>query len=590
MQRQRQQQSGGRSFNRNAGGGRGPPRGRAPPPPDLSGISMVKTNIAEAEMYDSFKFYKYSVVLQDKQGKNIDDKSRQNFLFRTALFDTLLKERPKADRRSLGRLIHFQGSSFYSSSRIKELEENTVWPLQLLDGSNTHGDTFAIKQRFFFGKSKEFDEVFQESKGLSITMDCCCNTCAKTFADGPTLINHCHQTGHEPAYDMKDDTMQYPDRSVFEEYVNLVLNQALLETNLIKWGRDFIDPNVPSKEARDRDGRSLATVFQAYKCNFGIHRRKGPTTATLTLTVDLKSKVMRSRSVLDEIFAARAIGSHLSTDDQNYHKRRWIGQTVIYKCDYKTYTIQNLDFEHSAETLPVPGLMLDGRPCTHARYFSDRKNTRLVYPRATPMIEVLGRRNETIFLPAELVFGEELDVRVKEMLPQIASYKPEERNDAVDKIFSQLIIADDPNPASITEHLRPRGKYGEKAGGLLEACGITLCRNKDDASKAKVINAPCVHMSVPQLLARGIEVPKKFKQGWANCLSGAKYNTNANGPVTTLNAVVFYNDSLEKTKKGTTIEVYRKIKNFVNDLGAKFRLAENPQLREVKSDSSHSKS
>ena len=551
---------------------------------------MVKTNIAEAEMYDSFKFYKYSVVLQDKQGKHIDDKSRQSFLFRTALFDTLLKDRPKEDRKSLARLVHFQGSSFYSSSRIKELEENEVWPLQILDGSKTHGDTFSIKQRFFFGKSKEFDKVFQESKGLGITMDCCCNTCARTFADGQTLLNHCQQTGHEPAYHMKDDTMMYPDRSVFEEYVNLVLTQALLETDLVKWGRDFIDPNVRPKEAKDRDGKKLATVFRAYKCNFGIHRRKGPTKATLTLTVDLKSKVMRARSVLDEIFAGRAIGSHLSTYDQNYYRRMWIGQTVIYKCDYKTYTIQNVDFEHSAETLLVPDLMLDGRPCTHARYFSVRKNVRLAYPRATPMLEVLGRRNESIYLPAELVFGEELDACVKEMLPQIASYKPEERDDAVDKIFSQLIISDDPSPLSIGEHLRPRGKYGDKAGGLLEACGITLRRTKADASKAKVIHAPAVCMSVPQLMAKGIDVPEKFiKQGWAAKLSGAKYNSNANGPVTILNVVVFYNDSLEKTKKGTAMEVYRTIKHFVNDLGAKFRLAENPQLREVKSESYQSK-
>ena len=55
------------------------------------------------------------------------------------------------------------------------------------------------------------------------------------------------------------------------------------------------------------------------------------------------------------------------------------------------------------------------------------------------MIAVLGRRNQTIFLPPELVAGNELEARVKQQLPMIASYKPDARNQAIDKIRSYLI-------------------------------------------------------------------------------------------------------------------------------------------------------
>ena len=70
--------------------------------------------------------------------------------------------------------------------------------------------------------------------------------------------------------------------------------------------------------------------------------------------------------------------------------------------------------------------MINGKPCSHAQYFKDRKNINLQYPNARPMVEVLGRRKQNIFLPAELICGNELDRRVKEMLPTIASYTPEE--------------------------------------------------------------------------------------------------------------------------------------------------------------------
>lgn len=69
----------------------------------------------------------------------------------------------------------------------------------------------------------------------------------------------------------------------------------------------------------------------------------------------------------------------------------------------------------------------------------DRKQVRLDYPDVPPMITVIGRRKQPIYLPAELVMGNELEPRVREMLPQIASFSPKTRFDAVQKIKDFLI-------------------------------------------------------------------------------------------------------------------------------------------------------
>ena len=67
-------------------------------------------------------------------------------------------------------------------------------------------------------------------------------------------------------------------------------------------------------------------------------------------------------------------------------------ETIIYKIDKKGYSVIGFKFDHSAESLPVEGLLIDGKPCSHAKYFQKRKNIHLEYPNARPMVEVLGRR------------------------------------------------------------------------------------------------------------------------------------------------------------------------------------------------------
>lgn len=89
-----------------------------------------------------------------------------------------------------------------------------------------------------------------------------------------------------------------------------------------------------------------------------------------------------------------------SRQEEDRSRRQWIGEVVISMHDKKCYSVTDLMYNHSAQTLPVEGLGM-----THAQYFETRKNIKLKYPEARPMIAVLGRRNQTIYLPPELVAG-----------------------------------------------------------------------------------------------------------------------------------------------------------------------------------------
>lgn len=61
--------------------------------------------------------------------------------------------------------------------------------------------------------------------------------------------------------------------------------------------------------------------------------------------------------------------------------------------------VTGLDFENSARTLPIPD-----KKISHLEYFK-QKGVTLQFPDARPMLAVEGRRNQTIYLPPELVAG-----------------------------------------------------------------------------------------------------------------------------------------------------------------------------------------
>ena len=124
-------------------------------------------------------------------------------------------------------------------------------------------------------------------------------------------------------------------------------------------------------------------------------------------------------SVLDHLYGRGGLSQNPSYHEQEKAKREWIGEVVISMHDKKCYSVTDLIFDRSAASMPVEGLGM-----SHAEYFERRKGIKLKHPNATPMIAVLGRRNQTIYLPPELVAGNELERGVKERLPMIASFKP----------------------------------------------------------------------------------------------------------------------------------------------------------------------
>jgi len=88
----------------------------------------------------------------------------------------------------------------------------------------------------------------------------------------------------------------------------------------------------------------------------------------LTLTVDLCAKILRTKSLLDAIHNGKNPNNNLSPSQQNQARR--------------------------------------------AEYFEKKKGMKLKYPNAKPLVAVLGRNKSTIYLPAELVCGNEIEARI----------------------------------------------------------------------------------------------------------------------------------------------------------------------------------
>lgn len=146
--------------------------------------------------------------------------------------------------------------------------------------------------------------------------------------------------------------------------------------------------------------------------------------------------------------------------------------------------MKELDFGNSPERLLIPGTKM-----SHAAYFSN-KGIKLKYPKAIPMVKVPGRRNEDIFLPPELVTGNELDPTIKAKLPMMASFQPNHRKQEIDRVSRFLI------PGAQTT----RGK-----SGLLPSLGINLASGRMQAD-AKV-------MPLPALIVAGVQVKDERKFG-----------------------------------------------------------------------------
>lgn len=204
------------------------------------------------------------------------------------------------------------------------------------------------------------------------------------------------------------------------------------------------------------------------------------------------------------------------------------------------YTVTDLVFDHSPDSLQVPS-----KGISHTKYFAS-KGVVLAWPNAKPMVAVEGRQNMTIHLPAELVMGNELEPRVREMLPQIASFSPAIRNAAVDKVKA---------------FLKP-GTQKSTGGSLLPAIGVFL-QDERIVTQARVLPAP-------RLMAAGVEIPKRNAEHWAPNLARCNFNVDPKQAVQ-LNVVVFHNTKVREVTK-----VYERIRDCVNGLRTFYRFSAKP--------------
>ena len=178
------------------------------------------------------------------------------------------------------------------------------------------------------------------------------------------------------------------------------------------------------------------------------------------------------------------------------------------------YTVTGLDFANSANTLPIPGTRT-----SHAAYFRT-KGVQLEFPNATPMVTVMGRRNENIFLPAELVTGNELDPSVKEKLPLLASFKPDRRRQEIE---------------SVSRFLVPGAQSTRGRSGLLPALGINLATERVKVAAAVI--------PAPRLIVAGIEVSGS---NFGNKVVEAKFKVQPNA-VNQMNVILINHPELERT-------------------------------------------
>lgn len=357
------------------------------------------------------------------------------------------------------------------------------------------------------------------------------------------------QAGHTPVYPAIDTASPGckptpANLEMFNAYINGALQRALGE-RLARWGTEYIDPQNMS-EPTDKQGRPLGVrVYEAYSCQFGFLRNCSSEIPRVGLTVDLRAKIVRTMSVLDHLanLSNQHPGNyHPSPRDQDAARRMFIGEIVISMHDKTCYSVVDLLFNESAGSLMVKGLGI-----SHAEYFAKRKKIELQHPGASPMVAVLGRRNQTIYLPPELIAGNELEPRVKQQLPMIASYQPDSRNKAIDKIRSYLI---------------PGAQKSKGAGGLLPALGIQLADGRLSA-KARVL-------PIPMLKAAGVNIPRDKGDNWAPLLKRANFNVSPKES-NTMKVIVIYNKKIRGFN-----QVYDMIKNMVNKYNTTYRFNDKP--------------
>lgn len=504
-----------------------------------SAKTTALTNILLAELTPNFRFYLYTVDVFDHDGNKIESSSRCNHLLHIGIFDNLLKDMPIGDKESLQRMVFFSGSLFFSASRVPGLEN---LPRQLLDGTDTDLETISVRRVQCFAAPSELRVTSESAKALenAVSFDDQCSDCTVGFVDHNGCIRHCRSSGHSP---VTNDPKAVPaSLQVFSQYANMIVHRAMGE-RMARWGKHFVDPQS-FVTPRKKDGQDMGIhVFQAYHVDFNVGRPVPGCPAKLMLTVDLTVKVIRSKGILHVLCRGRDPTTYAFSDQEiRTAKERWIGQQVISKLDKTAYSIHDLVFEESADSLPVADLGM-----SHATYYRDRKNALLEFPAARPMVAVLGRNRRIIYLPPEIVCANELDDELRPQIPKIASIKPDRRSDAIDTIKRYLI---------------PGAQTTRGMSGLLPALGIVLSDTR--------LRVPAEVLPLPIILSCGLRINTiPGKSSWAPQIAKANFDINPN-KATILNIIVIHHMTIGWE------EPYRSIVSMVNKHKAVFRLPDRP--------------
>jgi hypothetical protein len=200
--------------------------------------------------------------------------------------------------------------------------------------------------------------------------------------------------------------------------------------------------------------------------------------------------------------------------EQKDFKRQWCNEVVIATYDKRCYSVKDLLFDKSPATLPV-----SNKGMSHAEYFAQRKGITLKYPKAVPMVEVLGRNDSSIFLPAEIVCANELDTQLKAKLPLIASFTPGKEEIMFGFLLCLTIYMHSLSPIRFQSDVRhkaieeirrfvtPGAQKSKGEKDLLPALGFVL---SDSRIKVRVTKLP-----LPVITAAGLRIPESAGGMWA---------------------------------------------------------------------------
>ena len=373
-----------------------------------------------------------------------------------------------------------------------------------------------------------------EERGIVAT-DSRCSDCAKTFAHMQSLLQHCQISGHSPVTKVEVKPSSHEE---FILFCNLALRRAMLE-RMTRWGNSYIDPKT------FRDEHDIR-IFDAYSAEFSLikddHEKD---LLCLGLTIDVGVKIQRRKSLLDMLNEMGCFDSKLQKKEAAVKRatRLYEGESVVYTIDKRTFDIVKLRFDCSPTSLNVKGLNM-----SHTAYFEKKKKIKLKYPNSVPMIEVLGRNNESIFLPCELVCVNELDPDVKMKLPMIASFRPDQRNKCIEEMKRFLIAG---------------AQKSKGEGNLLPSMGITLDQNR--------IQCGVKMLPIPLIRAGNININvSRDMDFWAPQLGKVDYSCKE-GAVK-LVPVIVHSKSIKPNK---VIDFIRK---EVNKMNSKYIIGTNSQV------------